>query len=431
MVASPGMGGEAMQDRHAAVIGAGIVGVATALNLLRGGWRVTLIDRHGPAAGASFGNAGVLAAASIVPVTTPGMVAKIPAMLMSPDAPLFVKWGRLPAHLPWLARFLSNANAPQARRAAAALAPLVGQTLADHQALAADTPAARFVVPCPYDHLYADRAAYDADAFGWGLRREHGFRWDVLQGPEARAAVPAAGPGVDCVARLHDHGRISDPGAYVTALADHAQTLGARLILADATDFAAEGDRLVGVALRARDGAAETLPCDAAFVTTGAWSGPLARRLGLRPALDTERGYHLDLPGATGGPAGPSMVAAGKFVVTPMEGRIRLAGVVEIGGLKAPPSQAPFAMLRRVARRAFPDLRWTEEKPWMGFRPTLADSVPVIGAAPGMRGVWLGFGHQHVGLTAGPRTGRLLADLASGRTPNIDLAPYAPTRSSA
>ncbi|MFN3615873.1 MAG: NAD(P)/FAD-dependent oxidoreductase [Rubrimonas sp.] len=420
-----------MRNGHAAVIGAGIVGVATAINLLRAGWRVTLIDREGPAAGASFGNAGVLAAASVVPVTTPGLIARIPAMLTARDRALFVKWGRLPAHLPWLARFLSHADAPQARRAAAALAPLVADTLADHQALAADTPAARFVVPCPYDHLYPDRAAYDADAFGWGLRREHGFRWDVLEGPEARAAVPAAGPDVGCIVRLRDHGRITDPGAYVTALADHAQALGARLIRAEVSDFAAEGGILTALGLRGRDGAADALPCDAAFVTAGAWSGPLARRLGLRPPLDTERGYHLDLPGATGGPAGPAMVAAGKFVVTPMEGRIRLAGLVEIGGLKAPASAAPFAMLRRVARRAFPGLTWTAEQPWMGFRPTLADSVPVIGAAPGLRGVWLGFGHQHVGLTAGPRTGRLLADLASGRTPNIDLAPYAPTRSSA
>lgn len=428
----PQHGKTAMRTGHAAVIGAGIVGVATAIHLLRAGWRVTLIDRQGPAAGASFGNGGVLAAASIVPVTGPGMIAKIPRMLLSRDGPLFVKWGRLPAHLPWLARFLSHANAAEARRAAAALAPLVGQTLADHQALAADTPAARFIVPGFYDFLYPDRAAYDGDGFGWGLRREHGYRWDVLEGAEARAAVPAAGPAVGCVARLHDHGRITDPGAYVGALADHAVALGARLILAEVTGLATATDRLTGVTLRAPDGAPEgapeTLACDAAVVTAGAWSGPLARRLGVKAPLDTERGYHIDLIDAQGGPAEASMVAAGKFVATPMEGRLRLAGLVEIGGLTAPPSDAPFDLLRRVARRTFPALRWAGEKPWMGFRPTLADSIPLIGAAPALRGAWLGFGHQHIGLTAGPRTGRWLADMVSGRNPNIDLAPYAPSR---
>lgn len=413
-----------MTDRHAAVIGTGIVGVAAAIGLLRAGWRVTLIDREGPAAGASFGNGGVLASAAVVPVTTPGMVGAVPRMLLSRDGPLFVKWARLPARLPWLARYLSHANAADARRIATALAPIVGDSVADHQALASDTPAARFIVPGDYHYLYPDRAAYEGDRFGWDVRRANGFRWDVLEGVEARAAEPAAGEAVGCVVRLPDHGRITDPGAYVAALADHAQALGARLLRAEVADVATEGGAVTGVALRG----GEVVACDAALLTAGAWSGPLARRLGVRVPLESERGYHLDLMGAEGGPAAPAMVAAGKFVATPMEGRLRLAGLVEIGGLKAAPSAAPFALLERVARRVFPALRWRETVRWMGHRPAPADSIPVIGPAPAIRGAWLGFGHHHVGLTGGPRTGRLLADLVAGRTPNIDLAPYAPSR---
>ena len=152
------------------------------------------------------------------------------------------------------------------------------------------------------------------------------------------------------------------------------------------------------------------------------------RQLGLKMPLESERGYHLELWEPSVMPRSPVMVASGKFVATPMEGRIRLAGVVEFGGLDAPPSRAPFRLLERNIRAAMPGLTWKKTVEWMGHRPSMVDSIPVIGAVPGIEGAFLGFGHDHVGLTGGPKTGRILAQLVSGRAPNIDLAPYRPER---
>ncbi len=144
--------------------------------------------------------------------------------------------------------------------------------------------------------------------------------------------------------------------------------------------------------------------------------------------LESERGYHIDLWGASKMPRSPVMIASGKFVATPMQDRLRLAGIVEFGGLRAQPSRAPFALLLRQIKAAIPGIAWREAREWMGHRPAIADSIPVIGEVPGVRGAYLGFGHHHVGLTGGPKTGRLLAQLVSGQRPNIDLAPYAPSR---
>jgi D-amino-acid dehydrogenase len=409
--------------KKVAVIGAGIVGVSTAIWLQREGHDVVLIDREGLAAGASFGNGGVLAAAAVVPVTVPGLLRRAPRMLLDPNQPLFMKWGYLPKLAPWLRRYLAHANAASAHRRAAALTPLIGDTLADHQALAQGTGAERWVVPSDYLFLYPDRAAYDGDAFGWSVRKANGFRWDLLEADAIRAYDPVWGPAIRFGVKLGQHGRISDPGAYVKALAAHAVAQGARLLIGEVTDIARDGGRVTGVRM-----GGETVPCDAVVIASGVWSGPLARKLGISVPLESERGYHLELWEPNVMPRSPVMVTAGKFVVTPMEGRLRLAGVVEYGGLDAPPSRAPVALLERNIRAAIPGLTWRHRTEWMGHRPAVADSIPLIGEAPGLRGAFLGFGHDHVGLTAGPKTGRIVAQLISGRTPNLDLAPYAPGR---
>ncbi|MFN3938486.1 MAG: NAD(P)/FAD-dependent oxidoreductase [Gemmobacter sp.] len=409
-----------------AVIGAGIVGVATAIWTQRAGHEVVLIDREGPAAGASAGNGGVLAAASVVPVTVPGLLAKAPRMALDPRQPLFVRWSYLPRLAPWLVRYLRHASAPQTERIARAIHGVTAGTVEEHQALARGTPAERHVVPSDYLFLYRDRALYERDAFGWRLRAEAGFVWDVMDAA-ALAGFDPVWTGIGCAIRLGGHGRIDDPEAYVKALAVHLEAQGGRMIRAEAEDLVREGGRVTGVRLRHGTGA-ETLICDAAVIACGAWSGGLTRRLGLRIPLETERGYHLELWDPSVMPRAPVMVAAGKFVATPMSGRLRLAGIVEFGGLTAPPSDAPFRLLEREIRKLIPGLTWARQTRWMGHRPAPADSIPLIGPVPGVAGAYLGFGHHHIGLTAGPRTGRLLAGLIDGQRANIDLAPYAPSR---
>ena len=409
--------------KSVAIVGAGIVGVSAAIWLQRGGHDVILIDRAGPGEGASHGNGGVLASCSVVPVTVPGLIRKAPRMLFDPNQPLFLKWRYLPRLLPWLTRYLGHATADTVRRRADALFPIIGDSLNDHQALAEGTGAEAWIVPCDYLYVYNDRAHFDGDAFGWEVRHAHGFDWDVLLDGEFAAYDPCFGPGLTCGVRLRDHGRISDPGRYVKDLAAHAERNGARMITGDATDFAIENNRLTGVRV-----GGETLACDAAVLATGAWSGPLARKLGVSVPIESERGYHLELWEPSVMPKSPVMIASGKFVATPMDGRLRLAGIVEFGGLDAPPSRAPFKLLERNIRAAIPGITWKETVEWMGHRPSVADSIPLIGAVPGLTGAYLGFGHDHVGLTGGPKTGRLLAQLISGQRPNTDLAPYSPKR---
>ena len=414
------------ETKTIAIIGAGIVGVSTAIWLQRDGHKVILIDREGPAAGASHGNGGVLASCSIIPVAVPGLLRKAPGMLFSPDQPLFMKWSYLPKLMPWLVSFLKTTNETAVRRRAAALAPIIGDSLADHQALAAGTGAEKWIEPSDYLFLYRDRAHYDSDALGWSVRKEHGFAWEILEGEAFRAYDPIFAQTIGLAARVGDHGRIRDPGAYVKALAAHAEAQGAKFIRAEVTDFVRENGQVTGV----RAGG-ETIACDAVALCTGAWSKVLAAKLGLKAPLESERGYHLELWEPSVMPRAPVMVASGKFVATPMEGRLRLAGVVEFGGLDAPPSRAPFDLLERNIRAAIPGLTWKKTVEWMGHRPSMADSIPVIGEVANLAGAFVAFGHDHVGLTGGPRTGRIVAQLMSKTTPNIDLSPYSPARFSA
>lgn len=405
------------------IIGAGIVGVSTAIWLQRAGHDVTLIDRAGPAEGTSFGNGGVLASCAVVPVTVPGLFSKAPKMLLSANQPLFLKWGYLPRLMPWLARYLSHATAPRARRIAAALMPILGDSVNDHLALAAGTGAESLVVPSDYLYLYDDRAQFLDDAFGWGLRREHGFEWAEMDADALRAYDPCLGNASGFGVRLGNHGRITDPGRYVRDLAAHVVARGGRLLRAEVADLARDGGRVSGV----RAGG-ETIACDAAVIATGVWSGPLAKKLGLNVPLESERGYHIEVWDPSLMPSVPAMLASARIVMTPMDGRLRLAGMVEFGGLSAAPSRPPFDLLRRALKRVLPGLRHGEITEWMGHRPAPSDSIPVIGAISGLSGAYAGFGHHHVGLTGGPKTGRLLAQLISGQKPDVDLTPYSPAR---
>ena len=411
------------ESKTIAIIGAGIVGISTAIWLQRDGHDVILIDKSGPGEGTSHGNGGVLASCSIVPVTVPGLLGKAPKMLLSPSQPLFLKWRYLPKLFPWLRRYLSHANASDVERIASALMPIVSDSLNDHKALSAGTGAEKWIVPSDYLFLYNDRAHFEDDAFGWGIRRKHGFQWEELEGNTFHDYDPVFSKEIGFAVKLSNHGHIKDPGRYVKDLAIHVEANGGRIIRASVDDITHENGCVTGV--RA-DG--ETIACDTAIVTAGVWSGPLAKRLGVLVPLESERGYHIELVEPSTMQRSPVMVASGKFVATPMDGRIRLAGIVEFGGLDAPPSRAPFDLMRKNARAAFPGITWKEEVEWMGHRPAPTDSIPIIGAVPGIDGAYMGFGHHHIGLTGGPKTGHLLTQLIAGRIPNTDMSVYAPSR---
>lgn len=409
--------------KNICIIGAGIVGVSTAIWLQREGHHVTLLDKLGPAGGTSYGNGGVLASCACVPVTVPGLIKKAPAMVLDKRSPLFLKWSYLPQLLPWLIKYLRHANADDTRRIAAALHGIVGDSLADHQALARGTGAEKWIVPCDYLYLYKDRRAFEADKFDWSLRRSLGIGWEELEGEGVQAYDDSFTGNLEFAVKLGNHGRIADPGRYVKDLAAHVVASGGDLKIANVERFNSKNERITSVVTDKGE-----LHFDEFVITTGAWSGPFAKQLGITIPLESERGYHVELWNPSFMPKSPVMHTSGKFVITPMEGRLRLAGIVEFGGLVAGPSKAPYNLLLENIKKALPDLTWKEMTHWMGHRPAPSDSIPVIGPSPCFKNGWMGFGHHHIGLTGGPKTGQLLASMISNTRLNLNLASYAPVR---
>ena len=408
--------------KHIIVVGAGIVGVSTAIWLQRDGHDVTLIDREGPAAGASFGNAGVLTSSSVAPIPSPGLWRKAPGMLFDPDQPLFLQWSALPRLLPFLRSYLANGRADRMETISHGLSQLLHDAPDQHASLAAGTGAEQYVGREDYIYCYDSRADYDADKT-WELRRARGVAHQEMDAGALAAHDPALdgrfGFGVLC----SNHGRISDPGAYVRALATHFEDQGGVLAVAEITGFKLEDGACVGVQT---DAGLQT--ADAYVLTTGAWSDRLRRDLGVSVPVQAERGYHVEFTKPSVQLKSTVMVTGGKFVAHSMDGRMRCAGVVEFGDVDAPASDAPIALLKRQMKRYFPELEYDEVVEWVGPRPATPDSLPVVGVTPKASNVFVGYGHQHVGLSGGPKTGRWLSQLATGQSPNENLQAYAADR---
>jgi D-amino-acid dehydrogenase len=405
--------------QSAIVIGAGIVGVSSAVHLQRQGFQVTLVDRLAPGQGTSFGNAGVLAPSAMVPVPTPGIALKIPKLLLDPKGPLFLRWSYLPKFIPWGLSYLASSRPRKVAHVAQNLAALVGDCVEQNQELSRGTKAERWLQPCDYLFLFTDRQAFERDAYIWDLRRDYGARWDTLDAGDLGDLAPGLGPKHRFAVLLKDHGMITNPGAYVNDLAEHFAAQGGTIERAEvsALDHSTHG----AVSLVTTKG---PLTADILVVAAGAWSHRLTKQLGVKIPLESERGYHIELQDPSVVPKVPVMVADGKFVATPMSDGLRLAGLAEFGGLDAPASAGPIRLLLEHARELFPGLTYSAHREWMGHRPATPDSLPVIGPAPGRSNIFFAFGHQHVGLMSGAKTGRLVADLAAGGKPNIDLAAF-------
>lgn len=407
-----------------AVIGAGIVGVSTAIWLLRKGHEVVLIDREGPAAGTSYGNAGVLAACAVVPVTVPGLVSKAPKMLLDAESPLFLRWSYLLKLLPWLGKYLRHCNPRDTRLSAHALTSILSDTLQQHLDLAADTPAAEFIEPTEYLFVYGDRSEFEKESFIWQVRKECGFQWRELNREQLVETEPCFSEGnAQFGISLDNHGFITDPGRYVAALADHFCDLGGTLTLGSVRDIEQRNGRVQAIVME--EG---RVSCDAGVMATGIWSEALAKKLGVAIPMEAERGYHIELYKASKMPKRPSMISSGKFVATPMNGRLRCAGIVEFGGLSQILSQRPLKLLKQQLANAIPGIEYERVEEWLGYRPAPTDSIPLIGEFAILKNMYAGFGHHHVGLTGGAKTGRILAQIISGEKPETNMTPFDPGR---
>lgn len=414
------MGQEPGAPRRVVVIGAGIVGTACACWLARDGHDVTLVDRLAPGEATSFGNAGAISPGSVEPLGTPGMLWQVPGWLLDPLGPLTVRWRHLPRLLPFLAGLIRASSPARVARIAADLATYLPAALDAYQPLLADAGLGHLVRRDGMLWVFpSDRASAKGQA-GIALRQRHGVAMTDVPETEIRQMEPALAPHYRHAVLLPDVGRVLDPGALVKGLADHLARRGGVIRRATVRGFelGPEGARAVITD-------AGPLPADAVIVATGAWSGALAGQLGSRVPLETERGYHVTIPNPGVAPRRMIQPYGEGFLATPMAMGLRIAGTVELASLDAAPDWRRADVLLAKARRMFPGLDTSDATRWMGHRPSLPDSKPVIGRSPVHCNVVYAFGHGHLGLTGAATTGRHVADLVAGRPPAIDLGPFA------
>ena len=415
---------------HVVVIGAGIVGAACAIELLRDGHTVTIVEPGEPGGeqAASYGNGTLLNPSSVIPMASPGLWKKVPGYLADPLGPLAIRWSYLPRLWPWLRRFVMAGSTPAKVAAIGrALRPLLEAAPEHHRALAEQAGVGGLITRQGVLFAFPDRAAFEAEALSWRVRRENGVQWLELDEDELRQREPALDRRYKFAVLVEANGQCRDPGAYVAALVRHAVAQGAVLRRARASGFRIDGRRLQAVVT---DGG--EIACDKAVIAAGAWSKVLARAAGDVVPLETERGYHVVIADPGVEPRYPVMPSDGKMGCAMTPQGLRLGGQVELAGLEAAPNWARAEVLLRFARRVYPgipaDLPRERIKLWMGHRPSMPDGLPCLGPASGCADVVHAFGHGHVGLTAGATTGKLVAAVIAGRAPSIDLAPYAVSR---
>lgn len=404
----------------AIVIGAGIIGTASALRLAQAGVATTLIDWQEPGHGASSGNAGSISAESIVPIALPGMLAQVPKWLLDPKGPLNVRWRYLPHAAPWLLKWLQASRMKTVETSAAALRGLLHSAVDEYEDLLGPEDSARLIRRRGQMILWQSPDQTRSERAGHALREKHGVAMRWLSADDITELEPALAPVFARGLLLERHGHMIDPLATVAALAAKFTAAGGiiRKARVAALDRAATGETRVVLE------GGETLHADRFVVSAGAWSARLLARLGVHIPLETERGYHVTLKGIDGLCSRPIMHADKAFIVTQMAMGLRVAGTVEIAGVDAPPNYDRARLLTDHVRAMFRDLPEAVPEYWMGCRPSVPDSLPVIDRVSAAPDVIVAFGHGHLGMTGAPATARIVCDLVLDRHTNADISAF-------
>lgn len=411
---------------HITVIGAGIVGVSCAAFAQMRGGEVTLIDPLGPGRGCSFGNAGGVVVAAVNPLVEPDIWRKLPGWLIDPLGPLKIRWRHLPAMLPWLRAVAANSRPDRFKRNATARASLCRGALEHHRILLARAGVLDLLDMRDGLRLYDSEAQYRSEEDWRALKRRFGLTPERLTIAEAREREPALAEDFHCASTWGGWYHVKDPHRVVTAIAEAVIADGGRLIQDRVVTIERVAGRVTGLVLESGN----RHPVDHVVIAAGAWSGALARQVGARVLLESERGYHLTIPDPGVSLSRTVNWAARHGSVTPMAMGLRVSGTDEFAGLDAPPDWRRADVLWRQAKRLLPGLRPLDDtvSRWMGHRPGTPDGLPVIAAAPDAANAWLAFGHGHMGLTWGPLTGRAIAAMIAADSPPVDITPFSPHR---
>jgi D-amino-acid dehydrogenase len=402
------------------VLGAGIAGVSAALHLQQRGRAVALIDRRGPGEETSYGNAGIIQREGVVPYPfphDPALIVKY-AFNLLPEANLH--WSALPRIAPWLFHYWRASTPPRVAATAQAMRPLIERCIAEHEALMAPAGVLGLMRRTGYLRVYRTAQTLDAAlAKDAADRAAYGVNFQALDRAQVAALEPHLKDTVVGGVLMPDPASVADPGAVVKAYARLFAERGGRVLRGEARTLS-----------EARDGwqvqtAEDIASASAALIALGPWADDLFRRLGYRFPLGVKRGYHRHFTGEGNATLDrPVLDAERGYVLAPMSQGIRLTTGVEFAQRDAPPTPVQLARSLPAAREIFPLGAPVDSQTWLGRRPCLPDMLPIVGRAPRHQGLWLDFGHHHLGFTLGPVTGRLLAEMMTGEAPFTDPAPY-------
>ncbi len=406
------------------VIGGGIIGVTIAAHLAETGRHVTLVDRKGIALEASYGNAAALAFSDILPMASPGIMRKAPKWLFDPLGPLSIRPSYLPKIAPWLYRFWRASSTRRYAEATTAQGAMMALGRQEAVAFYERIGASHMIRHDGSIELYQSEAEFKESLEGWAACERAGIAFRHLHGGEIADYQPGLSRDFVSATFVPDWKTVSDPHELARTVWRYAETRGAVFRKGDVLRLA-----------RNPSGRAEAQLADATFaadrivIAAGAWSHRLMRTVSrLSMPLETERGYNTTLPVGAGDIRRQLVFPGHGFVVTPLENGVRVGGAVELAGLDLPPNFARSKAMLAKAKQFLPDLKTEGGREWMGFRPSLPDSKPAIGALPGAGDIVCAFGHGHLGLTQSVATALIVRAIVEDVRPPIDLAPYRPDR---
>lgn len=408
---------------HVTVIGAGVVGVCSAAWLSKAGCDVTLIDSGPVGEGASFGNAGNLSPGGVVPYLIPGFLREVPRWLLDPAGPLAIRPMYFPRVASWMRAAVKASQTESALKTSRAMRELHRGTFDAYDELTRGTEAAKLIEHC--GQLYvSERAGYaQGSQLVQFMREAAGVKTIVLDGGEIRELEPSLAPIFKSGLLLPDNGRCKNPHKLVLGIAEEATRRGVRIERGKVTGFNTGGGIVQSIVV---DGSVK--PVDRVVIAAGAASGLLSAELGTPLPVEAERGYHITIADPGVMPRIPVTHRDAAFACAPMDVGLRLAGTAEFAGLDAPPNWQRAELLKAQAQRMFPGVRLDKVTRWAGNRPSLPDGLPVLDQAPNFGNAWFAFGNSHFGMSAGSVMGKLAAELVTGRTPSIDLAPFSAVR---
>jgi D-amino-acid dehydrogenase len=403
----------------AIVLGAGIVGTSVALHLAKRGMSVALVDKRGPGEETSYGNTGVIVGASVFPTAFPRSLKKLIQVALKRAPEANYHWGDLMKIAPWLWSYYRFSTQEKLKDSAVKLRPLMARSVAEHEALMAESDALQYLRKTGWMTLYRSDGAYEAMKPQLEFGAQLGVAAQELDTSGALALEPNLSPVFRHALMWPDVASLSNPLAVTRAYAKRFQALGGVLVNGDARSLhRADGRWRVDT---------ENGPVDsaAAVICLGPWAPDVLEPLGIKLPLGIKRGYHRHFD-AKGNAAlsRPVIDTEYGYALTPMEQGIRLTTGAEFARRDAAPTPVQFDRLLPAARELFPLGEPNEAEPWLGRRPNMPDSLPVLGRAPGQQGLWLAFGHGHWGLTLAGVTGRLIGEMMTGATPFTDPAPY-------